>query len=382
MTSRERVLASLEHREADRLPIDIGGIVNLTSMHRDAYAGLLKYLGLDDRKPVIGSVMHQSVFIDEDIRERFHSDTYPLFYDNSTLQITTLPDGAQQYTDAFGILWRKPKNGLYFDMAASPFAGDTLDLDNWEIPAVPVKKMEALKPRAKEAHDKGLFTIFSPPYLGGVLSLSQRLIGYQDILMMMLTDPERFEEIISRLADYELRMYQALIDTLGDTLDAVVFGDDLVTQTGFFFRPEIYREMIKPYHKKIVDSIHARGNYKVIYHCCGAIAPLLEDFIDCGYDAVNPIQLSATGMGDTAALKQKYGDRISFWGGSCDTQKGLPVYTPEQVREEVRRRVNDFSGNGGFVLCSVHNLQRDVSPENIVTLYESFYENAFCYTKK
>lgn len=375
MTSRERVRRALEHEKVDRLPIDIGGLVNLTSLHKDAYRKLLDALGYDEDIE-IGMMMHQAAAVSGQVRRRFHGDTAPLYFpvDEAAAGVFVQPDGSKIYTDSWGVRWKMPAGGLYYDMVESPLSLDKLDADAFQTPRIQAEKFAAVRRQAERAREEELFTIFSPPAPGVLLQVI-RLLGYEDALMCMLSEPEEFETLAGKIADYQISVFSAAIDALGDLVDAFLISDDLVSQSGYLFNPGLYRKLIKPYHKKMVNAIKARGDYKVIYHCCGAVSGLIEDFIDCGFDALNPIQVAAAGMEDTKRLKMLYGDRITFWGGSCDNQHVLPESTPDALRAEVRRRIGDLAGSspGGVVLCSVHNIQKDVPVENVLALYDTLF---------
>lgn len=378
MTSRDRVLLALEHKKADRLPIDIGGIANLTSLHKDAYKKLLDALDFHE-KIEISMMMHQSVSVSDQVRERFHGDTCPLYFpvDEAAAGVRLLADGSKVYTDAWGITWKMPVGGFYYDQVSNPFNMDTLDVDAFVTPQIPDMQFAAVKKQAEKAREKQLFTIFSLP-APGVLLQANRLLGYQDALMYMVSEPEEFEKLIAKIADYQIRRFHAAIDALGDLVDAFLVSDDLVTQTGYLFNPALYRKHIKPYHQQIVQAIKGRGPYKIIYHCCGAVFDLIPDFIDCGFDALNPIQVAAAGMENLRRMKKLYGDQITFWGGTCDNQNALPNFTPEQIKREVYRHVHDltYGSPGGVVLCGVHNIQRDVPVENTIALFDALAECA------
>jgi uroporphyrinogen-III decarboxylase len=136
---------------------------------------------------------------------------------------------------------------------------------------------------------------------------------------------------------------------------------------------ETFVEMYKPYYKKVNDWIHQNTSWKIFYHTCGAVEPLIADFIDMGMDILNPVQCSAAGM-DPAHLKKTYGDRIVFWGGGVDTQRTLPAGTPGEVRSQVRERLETFSPGGGFVFAAIHNIVAKVPPENIIAMIDAIRE--------
>ena len=157
---------------------------------------------------------------------------------------------------------------------------------------------------------------------------------------------------------------------MGDRIDVVVMsGTDFGSQNGPFISPNAYRDLFKPLHKAMNDWVHAHTPWKIFYHSCGAVAPLLDDFVDMGLDILNPVQCSAAGM-DAAVLKQKYGDKLVFWGGGVDTQKTLPFGTAEEVRAEVRERVRVLGAGGGLVFNTVHNIQARTPTENVLAMYE------------
>jgi uroporphyrinogen decarboxylase len=162
------------------------------------------------------------------------------------------------------------------------------------------------------------------------------------------------------------------MEEVGEFVDLVFVHDDLATTESLMMSPQLYREIVKPRHKKIFDLIKNMTQAKIIYHCDGAIYPLLKDFIQIGVDVLNPVQVSAKGV-DTHALKQEFGEELSFWGG-VDTAHVLPKGTIDDVKEEVRKRIDHLGKGGGYVVAPVHNILDDVPPENIVAMYRTAIE--------
>jgi uroporphyrinogen decarboxylase len=152
----------------------------------------------------------------------------------------------------------------------------------------------------------------------------------------------------------------------------MVGGEDIGTQCGLEIDPRLYRELVKPRQQTLWRFIKDHTDAFLVVHCCGSMADIVEDLVEIGADAINPVQVSARGM-DSAELKKRFGERILFWGGGCDTQRVLPLGTPEEVRTEVRKRMRDLAPGGGFVFNQVHTIQADVQPENIVALFEEAY---------
>lgn len=161
---------------------------------------------------------------------------------------------------------------------------------------------------------------------------------------------------------------------VGDRVDVIfVTGTDFGTQNGPFLSQELYRELFKPFHHRVNNWVHAHTPWKTFIHTCGGVEPLIEDFIEAGFDILNPVQCSAAGM-DPQVLKQKYGDRLVFWGGGVDTQRTLPFGTPEEVQREVRKRLEIFGRDGGYVFNPIHNVQANTPVENLVAMFETVRE--------
>jgi uroporphyrinogen decarboxylase len=171
----------------------------------------------------------------------------------------------------------------------------------------------------------------------------------------------QLEAYLHRIDDY--------VAAVGDYIDVIQVNDDLGTQSGPQLGIELFREMLKPYYKTLWQYIKEKSRKPILFHSCGSVYDFIGDLIECGIDALNPIQVSAKNM-ETSKLKKEFGKYITFWGGGCDTQKILPYGTPDQVKHEVRKRVKDLSGKGGFIFCQVHNIQPDVPLENILAMYE------------
>jgi uroporphyrinogen decarboxylase len=195
--------------------------------------------------------------------------------------------------------------------------------------------------------------------------------GFGEWLTDLLENPAFSEALMDRIADYWVEVVDRALKEAGDFVDIVCWGDDLGTQHGPQVSPELYRRMVKPRHKRMVEAVKRHGKL-VHYHTCGSVVTLLADFIDLGIDVLNPVQVSATGM-DTRRLRKEFGHEIAFWG-AIDTQDVLPRGTPEDVRNEVKRRLADLATGGGYVLCAVHNIQPDVPPENIEAMYQAALE--------
>jgi uroporphyrinogen decarboxylase len=207
-----------------------------------------------------------------------------------------------------------------------------------------------------------------------VMTQAEWMRGLEQFMMDTVLNRELLEYLMDKILEIQMEMTRRLLEEVGPYADVLVIGDDLSHQGGLTYSPEMYRGLFKPRHRAIVRFLkkHA-AEAKILYHCCGAAEPLLGDLIEIGVDAYNPVQVSAKGMDDTKKLKALYGRDLTFWGG-IDTQRVLPFGTPGEVKAEVRKRIDDLAGDGGFVLAAVHNLRPEVKPENIVALFESALE--------
>ena len=201
--------------------------------------------------------------------------------------------------------------------------------------------------------------------------------GIRDIAEWYMSTAARQEyihDVFSRQCDYALKNLEKLNEVLGERIDVVFLcGTDFGTQTSTFCSPQTFSELWAPYYRQVNDWIHRNTGWKTFKHSCGAVETFMEHFIDVGFDIINPVQCSAAGM-EPRQLKEKYGERLVFWGGGIDTQKTMPFGTPEEVREQVLERCEIFSRDGGFVFDSIHNLQALSPVENMVAMIDAVKE--------
>lgn len=363
MTSRERVKAALAHRTPDRAPLDIGGS-NVTSMVDTAYERLKAFLGIQ-AETVYMSKRARQVVLDEATATRLGTDTRPVFLGKLDYRPDrTNADGS--ITDEWQVVWKSA--GGHFNPLGSPLSqaglGD-LDRFDWPDPYDP-GRTRGLTERARQLHEQTPYAVvLSLPV--AVVHFGQYLRGFDQYLIDLITDEPFAEKLMDYILEIYLQIASCALDAAGPYLDAVTFSDDLAFQDRLMVRPAVYRKLIKPRHRQIVDLIKRKTDAAVLYHCCGAAYPLIPDFIEIGIDTLNPVQVSAREMGDTARLKREFGADLCFWGG-IDTQHILPYGTPDGVRQETLRLIRDFSGEGGYVVAAVHDIQEDVPPENILAM--------------
>jgi len=365
MTHRERVLAALNHEEPDRVPIDLGGTL-ATSINIGAYEKLKTHLALDSPSQIL-SLRSMIAEVEEEVLQRFDVDTRTLPLLGNSRPTEPLADGA--FKDEWGVVRKQADPQGHFMDVVNPLDGErTLsDLENypWPDPDDP-GFTDGLADAAEELHrETDYAVILSLPV--GPLHLSQWLRGYEGWMMDLAGNLEFYEALMDKVTALWLHISKRMLDAVGSNADIIFYGDDVAYQHGPMMRHETYEKHVKPFQQRIFDLLKSHGG-KILYHSCGSVVTLVEDFIELGVDALNPVQVSAAEM-DTANLKRDFGDRIAFWGG-IDTQRVLPQGSPDDVRAEVRRRIRDLAPGGGYILCPVHNLQREVPPENIDALFE------------
>ena len=370
MTPRERVMATLNLQEPDRVPIDLSqaGGDAITAI---AYQNLLNHLGLSDRKIRIQTKLAQTAHVDEDILRRFRVDFRRVDLgapDNWKDE----PVGEDGYRDEYGLVRRRPKGGFYYDIVESPIKEDTIaamEKHQWPDPDNP-GRYRGLREKARELHEETDYAVILNTKCAFFLRCAE-LRGWENFYMDLAGNPEFACALMDHYLDIRLKIAERALQEVGENIDIVmVSSDDLGMIDRTIVSPDMYRKLIKPRQKRTFDFFKDRTPAKRFYHCDGAIYPIMEDLIEVGIEALNPVQVSAAGMGDTKKLKAEFGDRLTFWG-AIDTHQVLPSGTPEDVRAEVKQRIQDLGHGGGYVVCSVHNIQPEVPPENVVAMFDA-----------
>ena len=380
MNGRERVKATLEHKEPDKIPFDLGGTV-LTSIHVNAYKKLREYLGLPETEIKVMDIFQQIAVVDDDVHDALHCDLRNVAPRSSaTFKIeineTDMP-GYRFFHDEWGIGWRMPKDGgFFYDMFDHPLADVKTkeDIKNfpWPDPEDP-SRFAGLRERAVQVADEQGEAVILGGLAAGFVELTAWTRGFANFYPDLVNHPDLLAYLMDTIIDLKLAYWDIALPLVGEYADVVQEADDLAGQFGLLMSPETYREMIRPRHKRIMDFIKARSDAKIFFHSCGAIREIIPDFIDIGIDIINPVQVSAAGM-DSAALQRDFGDDITFWGGLVDTQGAFVSGNSTEVRDEVRRRIDDLGPGGGFVAAAVHNIQANVPPQNIMAMWETLQE--------
>ena len=378
MNSRERVLASLNHREPDRVPFDLGSTV-VTGISVTAYRGLRKALGLSELEPTVVDMTQQIALVDEDVMVRLGVDAQGVSPRSSATFEIEVKDGGDHtyFHDEFGTGWMMPKvGGFYYDMYEFPLSGDGITAADvrshaWPDPLDP-RRFAGLRNAAQAVRDSGRAVVVGS-MSAGILEVFAWTRGFLDYFADLASDQALAEAFLEKTLEIQMAYWGRMIEEIGDLIDVAATADDFSGQQGLLFSPDTYRRLVKPRHARLFDLIHTRSNAKVFFHSCGSVRTAIPDLIDAGVDILNPVQVSARGM-DSAELKREYGRELVFWGGGVDTQHVLGGGTPQEVRDEVRRRVTDLMSDGGFVFNTVHNIQANVPPENIIAMWETLQE--------
>ncbi|MDD8027531.1 MAG: uroporphyrinogen decarboxylase family protein [Acidobacteriota bacterium] len=378
MTSRRRLLTTLDHRVPDRVPIDLGG--NQTGIHRVAYENLLARLGWREKIEIM-DLAQQLARPSEAVLARLGVDTRyvaagaPESFKGSIVRREKGGRTWEDFKDEFGVVWSRPDDSpYYFDITHSPLAGLSLEeIKDYPFPrGGDPSRFAGLRERALTLRRETPYAVISG-ISGVVYEICWYMRGLENLFIDMMERPEVLETIIDKTLGYWMDWFRGFLDEAGDAVDVIMIGDDLTGQDGPLFPPRIYRSIVQPRQKRLVSYIKSRTKAKIWYHSCGSILPYIPDLLDNGIDALNPVQVTARGM-DPAGLKARFGDRLTFWGGAVNTQKTLPRGTPAEVREEVRRNLAAFMPGGGYVFANVHNIQADVPPDNVLALFDAARE--------
>lgn len=413
MTSRERIISALNHKEPDKVPLDFGagptsGIqASLVYQLRRAFGlaekpirvtesyqmlgeiddELAKCLGVDTVKVLDYATMYG--FKNEGWKEWKLFDGTPVLVPG---QFNIQPDENGDILNypmgdrSVGPSARMPKGGYYFDAIIRQHAVDDEDLhveDNLEeFTPFSDEYLRFLQENTDAAYKNTDRAILGTPggcALGDIAMVPGVNLkdpkGIRDIeewYVSVLIRRDYITELFDRQSDIAIENLRLYHQAVGEKIVAIYLcGNDFGTQNAPFCSPEVFCEVYLPYYKKMTDWIHQNTSWKVFKHSCGSIEPLIPSFIEAGFDILNPVQCSAVNM-DARTLKERYGHKIVFWGGGVDTQKTLPFGTPDEVRQEVKERIEIFKPGGGFVFNTIHNAQSGVPVENFMAMLETF----------
>jgi uroporphyrinogen decarboxylase len=341
-------------------------------------------LTLDKETIKIVDPMQQLVEISQDILDYFMVDTIRVSANNPSNWSLNITHDSENYyyTDKWGIKWRMPiKNSRYFDIYDSPLSNCTIkEIRMYKWPD-PDNKSRFDGLRNKVAYlfhntDKAIVAIH--PNGPGIFELACWMVGMEKFMVLMMTDKRKATSVLEKITDIYVTLWKNFLGEVGKYINVCVLSEDLGTQKGPLISLELYKKMVEPFLQEVIGVVRQNTNAKIFLHSCGDVFMFIPSLIKNGVDILNPIQVSASNMNDTAKLKKEYGKDLVFWGGGCDSQHVLPFGSIEQVSEEVKKRINDLKSNGGFVFAPIHNIQDGVPPANIVTMFKSAIEFGNC----
>ncbi len=372
MNPRERVVTSLAHKEPDRVPIDLAGTV-CSGIHIVAHNNLAQKLGLGPTAEIV-DMIQQLARPDERMLEKFNSDFRPVYMKppNDWAFVEQVDESGRTYfVDEWGIKWGR--NLYYYDMIDHPLKEPNMSaLAEYSLPDVKAPgRMDGVKEEAKRLFEDTDFAIVAGVSAPGPGLFEQAwwLRGLPNFFVDMMTRPDYAEALLDRILNVQMRFYAEYLSAVGPYVQVVEWGDDYGMQTGPLISPALYRKFIRPRVAKFFNLIKSKTSGKIFFHSCGSVYPFIEDLIESGVDILNPIQPLAANM-DHARLKREFGSKLSFHGG-LDIQELLPRGRPEEVKEGVKKLLSNMAPQGGYIFAPAHNVQADVPPENIITMFEA-----------
>jgi len=359
LTSRDRLLTALRHSEPDRVPYDLAS-TQVTGISAIAYANLRKHLGMTALEPQICDQIQQVCAPHDDMMERLGVDTRGLFpLTSHNWNVVGKDEGEYLvYADEWGLTHRMPKHGgFWYSLYRSPIEDTTLtaeavDKRPWPDPRDP-RRIEGLRAQAEafRAQGKAVF------------------------MMDLVTSEAAAVHLMRKALEIKVAFWDAALEELGDVVDVVAETDDYGTQESMLISPKMFRSLLKPLLAELLGAVREKLGEDgfIFFHSCGNVRELIPDFIELGVDILNPVHIAAAGM-EPAALKRDFGKDICFWGGGVETQRVLPTGAPEQVREDVKKNLAALAPGGGYVFNTVHNIQPEVPPQNIIAMWEALRE--------
>lgn len=385
MTSRERVLTTLSHKEPDKVPIDCGGTI-CSTLTRTAHNHLKEHLGIHTPQEQITDPKLDTVVPCDDILKRFEVDfrrvalrpPTELNGDDPERQSFAATSAANEekprgfeFKDEFGTVWKKAD----FDYcphkyAMAEFSLDDLKAYKWPNP-YDKGRVAGLREEAMNLTQNTDFCVVGDIMCGGPFEQACWLREYSNLMIDFYEDPAFAHELLERITDLDIAWWDAYLNEIGDCVQVVCQGDDLGMQQSEWISTDMYKEFVYPCHKRMFDFIHSKTKAKVFLHSCGSIHNFIPYLIEAGVDALNPVQYSAANM-EIARLKKEFGSEISFWGGSICTQYELgDCYSPNEIEKIVKSNMDILMKDGGYVFAATHNIQHECPPEKILSIYDT-----------
>lgn len=371
MTSRERVRTAFNHQEPDRVPIDFGQDFH-NGINEVAYKNLLDHLGITDAGPVeVYDLMQRLAVVDPRVLERFRVDTRYIFTNApESFDLQVEEDGS--FEDEWGV-YRK-RCGYYCDSVRAPLSGmskEEIIKHSFPDPSEN-SRFAGLRDKAKGMYETTDYALMAGQ-AATLFYLSAELVGFQEFMQDLVFDLSKIEALLDKMVEFWIEFQGRYLDEVGDYVEGWWMGDDWGMQTGPIMSPDLFRKVFKPRYKPLLDLVRSKTDAKICLHTCGATYWILDDLADIGIDVVHPVQPTAAGNEDPERIKKDYGDKFVFYSNIANTTI-LPHGTPQEVADEVTRKIRALAPGGGYILSGGHNIQADVPPENVVALFDTAYE--------
>jgi uroporphyrinogen decarboxylase len=409
MNSRQRVLASINHKEPDKVPVDLGS-TPCTGISAIAYHNLKQHLGIRTGYTRVYDVVQQLAQPEDEILEHFKIDAldvgrtfntkdedwYDIHVNGIDMQWPRWFKPRHNSDDSYDVLdrdgiviSRMTKDALVFDQTHYACLDEypknykdfqsIVNKSSWSLlPPPPFSNIsekrfwKRLRENAINLKEKSKkVTVLN--YGSTSFEFGNSFRRMDKLLVDIIRNPSKVEKLMDYIMEFSLNSLNVICGYVGDVIDIIRIGDDLGENNGPFFSPKIYRAMFKPGHSEICDYIKKHSSMKIMFHSCGSISAILPDLIETGIDILNPVQINARDM-EPKFLKDNFGDDITFWGGGADTRNVINRKSPEEVKKHVLNLLEIFSPEGGYVWNTVHNILPDVPPENIVAMFEALEE--------
>jgi len=378
MKGRERILTSLDHREPDKIPFDLAG-TTWTGITKTAYLNLTEYLGKAENDPEWADVIQQVVIPSPDVLKILDVDTrglFPLTSHNWNI-FSHLEDAGNswKYVDEWGFTHHFPKeNGYWFSIVGHPMENVVPDpriIQEYNWPdAINKDRISGLREKALSFREQGKLVVLKG-ICAGIFDMHQRFRGVSNALVDPFLYCEFSDLLTGKIADIKIEFWKMALSELADVVDVIAEADDYGTQESQLIGPDHFRQFYRPHIARIIKEIKVSAPHaKIMFHSCGNVRPLIPDFIDMGVDILNPVHINASGM-EPDKLKRDFGKDIVFWGGGVDTQKVLAYGTEKDVAEDVKRNIDALAPGGGFVFAAVHNIQAEVPPQNVMSMFKA-----------
>jgi len=425
MTSRERVKLAINHKEADRIPLDLGSTL-VTGIQASIYSKLKNALGISKGLVKVYDPYQMLAEVEDELKQLLGVDTYGIQlpvtifgYRNEDWKTFKMFDGTEVLISGnfeYDVLengdiiqypkgdrgappsGKMPQGGYYFDtiVRQEPIDESRLDPKEWVEQTYSLytdEDLEYLEKTSRWYYENTNYSLLGNFWGAGFGDIAivpgphiphpKGIRDPEEWYVSTITRKQYIKEIFQYQFELQMKNLKLYREAVQDRIDIIVMsGTDFGAQDGPFISPSLYREVFKPLHKAMNDWIHENTNWKTFYHSCGSDVDFLDDFVSAGVDILNPVQISASGM-DPNFLKKNYGDKLVFWGGGVNTQKTLPFGTPEEVKKEVENNMLIFGKDGGFVFNTVHNIQATVPVDNLVAMFEAVRKKgSYDYLKK